>query len=70
MANYRWRRPRTRTYSRVRSMNSWPAWWDTLYNRRPQRRRVRYLVGQVVAGRIDADDVLWPAGRKPHTYYW
>ena len=50
-------------------MHSWPAWWDTLYHRRPQRRRERLLLNQVRAGR-DPDDVTWPGGRKPHVYYW
>lgn len=49
--------------------NSWPAYWDTLYHRRPQRRRAKKLCRQVIQGR-DPDDMSWPDGRKPHAYYW
>lgn len=50
--------------------HSWPAWWDTLYHRRPQRRRERALCRAVLIGRRDPDEISWPSGRKPHVYYW
>ncbi len=70
MANFRRKKPRHRTRTNVTSMNSWPAWWDVIYHRRPARRRAAAIKGKILRGEIDADSATWPVGKKPHNYYW
>ncbi len=58
---------------------SHPAYWcwfrnyprchDKTYHTRPTRRKARMLERQVLRGE-DPDNMVWPDGRKPHTYYW
>lgn len=75
MANFRRRLPRTRTpttYSRNgRWLSSWPAWWDVINHRRPQRRVTDVLLRAALRDAVDVEDVAWPLGNhKPHRYYW
>lgn len=86
MAHFKRNKPRTRTSGKrydkwkVRRleregryywwMGSWPAWWDIVYHRRPQRRRTAALLNSVGRGRVDPDDAAWPLPKKPHKYFW
>jgi hypothetical protein len=77
MAHYRRKRSAVHTRSRYshRSsptywLSSWPAWWDIVFHRRPERRRARELVNAVLRGHVDPDAVAWPVPKKPHIYYW
>ena len=86
MANFRRRRPRTRTsgkrYDKWKGkrleargiyyywMGSWPSWWDILFHRRPTRRAEAAVAGAVMRGEVDPDAALWPLEKKPHKYYW
>lgn len=78
MANFKRRLPRARTRShyspRARQtywLGTWPAAWDVLYHRRPQRRRTRAIEKAILRGGMDPDSATWPLGnRKPHQYYW
>ena len=52
----------------------WPAWWDTMFHRRPARRKQKALLSKInrpsnITGR-DPGDGHWPDGKKPHTYFW
>lgn len=69
MAGHRRARPRHRTYSRTKSMSSWPRWWDILHHNRPRRRRDRATEGLVIRG-ADPDGLCWELSRRPHKYYW
>lgn len=77
MAHFRCRRSRLSTthtgYSHRSQpgywMNSWPAWWDLVFHRRPPRRRTKRLEQAVMQGR-DPDDIAWPVAKKPHNYFW
>lgn len=51
-------------------MNSYPAWWDTVFHRRPERRAQARTAHAVLVGSLDADDVAWPVSHRPHRYYW
>ena len=84
MANFKRNKPRLRTsrsYSHragnrrfgrhhVFWMCHWPAWWDIIFDRRPNRRRAAAIKRKILCGMIDADDAAWPVSKKPHTYYW
>lgn len=73
MANFKRRKPRTRTRGRsgrTHFFNHWPAWWDIMFHRRPERRRAAAVTAKVRRGEIDADQAAWPVGKKPHQYYW
>lgn len=49
--------------------NRYPRHWDKNHHIRPTRRDVAALEHAVIRG-ADADDLVWPDGRKPHVYYW
>lgn len=49
---------------------STPSWWNRLINNRPQRRAARRAEHRVMRDPDAADGLIWPAGRKPHIYFW
>lgn len=77
MAHYRRKHSAVNTRSRYSPrarqtewMNTWPAWWDIVFHRRPQRRRSRALENAVLRGYLDPDGIAWPLNRGKHRYYW
>lgn len=78
MANFKRKKPRTRVRgSKGRGrrastyfMNSWPAWWDIVFHRRPSRRRQAHTTRAIMTGARDPDAVDWPDYRRPHRYFW
>jgi len=75
MANFRRKKPRTRTYgkggSRGHWLSHWPAWWDRLFHTRPARHADHQLEKALVKGVVDPDEALPKFdGHKPHRYYW
>ena len=56
---------------KARYMNwSTPSWFNRLFNNRPQRRAARHMEHCATHNPDAADGLLWPAGRKPHIYFW
>lgn len=56
--------------SRRRWTKGYPRYWDKINHTSPTRAEVHLLTRQVLIGTRDADDTVWPDGRKPHIYYW
>lgn len=55
---------------RKRWHKHYPRHWDKVYHTKPARIKTHRLEHEVCSGRRDADDTVWPDGRKPHIYYW
>lgn len=51
-------------------MSNWPRWHDILFHNRPRRRDERRLARLIQFDRLDAEATVWPAEKKPHSYYW
>ena len=68
--NFKRKKPKHRTYQKMRHMWSWPAWWDVVFYRRPKRRAAHKCEREIKKG-ADADAMAWPvSSNKPHVYYW
>lgn len=64
------KKARSRARSNVKSMSSWPKWWDVLFHTRPRRREEREIEKKLLKG-DDPDSAIFPPGNhKPHNYYW
>jgi hypothetical protein len=84
MSNFKRKRPRARARGgnrigrwkakalgeRYNWLCNWPAWWDVVFHRRPHRRKATAVMRDVVLDKIDADNAIWPVGKKPHKYFW
>lgn len=53
----------------LRWYRNYPRWWDKVFHTRPARTQRRRMEREVLRG-ADPDNMAWPDGRKPHTYYW
>ncbi|MDT2022017.1 hypothetical protein [Methylocella sp. CPCC 101449] len=75
MANFKRKKPKAKTFPKHDKrrggfwLNSWPAWHDVLYHRRPVRRDTAGIERAIMAG-ADAEAVIWPRNKRPHAYYW
>lgn len=86
MAHYKRKRPRSTvagnysanglrrrlgidSWDGIHWLGNWPRWWDKMHHTRPARREGRSLETKILRGH-DPDDMVWPDGRKPHSYYW
>lgn len=47
-----------------------PWYWRHNYHTIPMRAETRHLIHWVLSDKTDADDLVWPDGKKPHIYYW
>lgn len=47
-----------------------PAWHDILHHSRPRRSKEKRLEKAILAGRIEADEAMWPLSKRPHIWYW
>ena len=77
MANFRRKKPTTRTYGKKWNkwakndywLSNWPKWHDVLYHNRPRRRVDKACLIKALKG-YDLDALTWPLSKKPHKYYW
>jgi len=49
---------------------STPSWWNHERHTVPRRQKERALLNKIRSGYLDADDVVFPNGSKPHIYFW
>jgi hypothetical protein len=70
MANFKRKKPRTRVRAKIRSMSSWPKWWDVIFHTRPTRRKNDQVMRNIIQG-FDPDNAVFrDHPHKPHQYYW
>jgi hypothetical protein len=47
-----------------------PSHWAREYHTKPRRAKERDLLTKLLKNECDADDVVFPDGKKPVIYYW
>ena len=69
--NYKRKRPRTSASNRtVKSMHSWPRWWDIVFHTRPKRREDSRTVQGIKRGDDPDNATFNTKNHAPHTYFW
>ena len=47
-----------------------PSWYNRDFCTRPRRVKERDLIGKIMKGERDPEEVVFPDGKKPFIYYW
>jgi hypothetical protein len=47
-----------------------PSHWHHEHQTVPRRARERALMQKIKKGELDSENVSWPDGKKPYSYYW
>jgi len=47
-----------------------PSEWNNWNHTRPRRTKEKRLINKIMSGYIDADDTIFPDGKKPEYWYW
>jgi hypothetical protein len=59
-----------RTKSDWLCYSNMPSHWAHDYHTVPRRAEERELIGKILKGELDYDEVVFPDGKKPVVYYW